>query len=86
MQSWRVPLTMPGPPLIPYLMSSPATSRILRLEWYECGAPTEHNFVILEVGRVEDHNLWLRIDRVGNTDQVSMRYLGSSYALAFATL
>jgi hypothetical protein len=75
MHTWHVPVTMALSPLIPYLMSSPTTSRIIRLEWYECRTPTEHNFVILEVGRVQANNLWLRIDRIGNTDEVRMRYL-----------
>ncbi|KAF9506911.1 hypothetical protein BS47DRAFT_368067 [Hydnum rufescens UP504] len=85
MQSLRRPITRTVPELIPYLGSSPTTHRILGLEWYECRTPTTQNFVILEVGRAEYNNLWLRMDRtVGpagllgvsrNTDRVSVHYL-----------
>jgi hypothetical protein len=74
LQSWRVPQAGAVSQLIPSLMSSPTPSRVLRFEWYECWPAIHHNFVALQVGRTED-NIWLRIDRVGNTDQVSMRCL-----------
>ena len=55
-------MTMPD--ILPSLKSAPATYLIIGLEWYrDRYTDDKREFLLLEVERPDNNNLWLRLDR-----------------------